>query len=160
MPDIFDYALSSIYGVGLQRAGDDWEASCKIQTAVKLSIPNGITFLVVACLAAAGSYSGIGLGFYTLGFAACGYLIKLSFGNLSERKFYVLGITLVAAAFIPIGALGGAGILSGAQVGWGMIGISLTGVVVKGIFLAIDIQNRLPAHRSLRNLINETWTAL
>lgn len=153
-----DQALYSIYGLNSfdprGRAADYHDRQCQINTKVAFCVASGFFSLMIACFAAAGTYSSFAIGAFALTAGAVGYILKLSFGRLHERKFYVLGLTLVAAAFLTIGVLGCAGMLSGAQVGWGMIGIFLAGMIVKGVFLTIDIQKRLSPECSFRELLS------
>ena len=64
----------------------------------------------------------------TVGLAGGGFALNLSLGNLEKRKFELITGALMAAVLITVGALGGTGLLSTTQVGWGIIGTRLASV--------------------------------
>lgn len=113
-------------------------ADLKWKATQGLSLITGIVLLIIGCVAAAGAFPGASLPWVTVGLAGGGFLLTLAYGKFSDRKFELISRALMAAAFITIGALGGAGILSTAGVAYGIIGTTLALIPMAGINWAYE----------------------
>lgn len=92
-----------------------------------------ITMLVIAILGVAQVISPAAVGWTTIGLAAGGMLTACSGSNLGVGGLRAANKVLPTIVVIVLGALGAGGILSAAQVGWGVIG---TGLISGAIFTA------------------------
>ncbi|MCH9627571.1 MAG: hypothetical protein S4CHLAM2_12120 [Chlamydiales bacterium] len=78
---------------------------------------------VFGCVAAGGVLSPAAAGWTAVGGGGAALLMQLAGGNLRNRKADLIVGGLFAISLITVGSLGGAGILTGAQVGYCLIGI-------------------------------------
>ncbi len=107
----------------------------------KEAILNGIrgvtavALFVIGCIGAAGVFPGSTIGWTTIGLGGGAFALTLA---MRCRKFFLIIATTAFASFVTLGALGAAGILSGTQIGWGVVGTSLAA----GFYYSI-VQNRL-----------------
>ena len=81
-----------------------------------------VALFVIGCVGAAGAFSGSAMGWTTLGVGLSYLGVKLLGGNLKERKVDLIAAAVMVASLIIFGALGGVGLLTGAQVGYVLIG--------------------------------------
>lgn len=122
--------LNHVACLALGRADDD----LIFAPLVAATALTAITTLVIGVLGMSGVLSSTTAGWVILGLGAGGGIMRISLGNLSGRRIYLIATTLVALAFVVLGALGGTGILSATQLGWGIIGTSLASPIFKFIF--------------------------
>lgn len=95
-------------------------------TLIGIGNLSNIALLIIGCVGAAGILPGSTMGWLALGLGGGSFALNLAAGKLKKRK-----ITLVLAAIsvllpVILGSLGAAGILSGTQIGWGLITVPLT----------------------------------
>ena len=50
----------------------------------------GVALFIISCMAAAGKYSGNGVGFAVMGLVGGSFVLSLSSGNLKERKWHLI----------------------------------------------------------------------
>lgn len=119
-----------LFITGLGKSNHDWQYLPVFVTVVLTSL----AILIIGSLGMAGILPGSTAGWTILGTAAGGCALRFCLGNLSERRFYLITCTLVAMTFVVLGALGGAGILSATQMGWGIVGTSIASPIIKFLF--------------------------
>jgi hypothetical protein len=116
--------------VKAQGKAQGYELGPKCCAIMGLSAITGLTLFIIGCVGAAGAFPGSAIGWVTVGLAGGGFALNLAVGNLEKRKVELIVGALVAAVLITVGALGGTGLLSTIQVGWGIIGASLASLPV------------------------------
>jgi hypothetical protein len=96
---------------------------CISQSLQELTL---LALFIIGCLGTAGAFPGGSMiGWITVGLAGSFFVFSLAGGNCGKRIPDLILHGLIAAALVTVGALGGIGILSTTQVGWGVIGTSL-----------------------------------
>jgi hypothetical protein len=93
-----------------------------------------LALFIIGCVGAAGAFPGSTIGWVTVALAGGGFVLNLALGNFKQRKFELILGGLLVAALIPVGVLGGVGILSATQVGWGILGTSLATSLAGGVY--------------------------
>ena len=102
-----------------------------------------VALFIIGCIGAAGAFPPASMGWVTIGLAGGSFALYLAAGNLKDRKFDVIVLALMTAAYVTVGALGAAGILSVTQVGWGIIGTMLAAIPLKCIGSSVKVANAL-----------------
>lgn len=97
---------------------------------VILNMIASIALFIIGCVGAAGAFPGPAIGWVAVGVAGGRFILNLTLGNFEKRKFELISEALVAAVILIIGVLGGIGILSVTQAGWGIVGASLVAIPV------------------------------
>lgn len=128
--DCVDGSLGKLPGLAWGRASDE----VSFIPAVVLTALVALTTLIVGSLGMAGILPGTTVGWVVLGLGAGGAITRFCLGALSNRRIYLVATTLVALTFATLGALGGMGILSATQLGWGILGTSLASPILKLLF--------------------------
>jgi hypothetical protein len=90
-----------------------------------MSMLSSLALFIIGCIGAAGILPGSTMGWLVIGLGSGSFLLQLAGGRLQERKGALLVVAVITLVFIILAALGVAGILSGAQVGWGVVGTCL-----------------------------------
>lgn len=109
------------------------EPGAKCCATVSIAAVASTALFIIGCVGAAGAFPGSTIGWVTIGLGGGSYALSLSLGNLQKRKFDVITGGLVATALVVVGALGGAGILTAQQVGWGIVGTTLANIPISCI---------------------------
>src|ERR1700722_19660073 len=95
---------------------------------------------VIGCMGAAGTFPGSAIGWITVGISGGGFLLSLGLGKFKKRKFQLIILALITAVMVTVGTLGGTGVLSTAQVGWGIIGITIAGGIASLVAERYDMK--------------------
>lgn len=82
---------------------------------------SGVALFVIGCLGAAGILPGSTVGWVAIGLGAGTLILNLAQGKLKDRKITLILAALGAVLPITLGALGVTGVLSGTQLGYGII---------------------------------------
>jgi hypothetical protein len=94
-----------------------------------LAIVTLLALLIIGSVGAAGVFPGTTtIGWVTLGLASALSLFSIALFKSDKANAVTI---LSGVALIIIGALGGTGILSPTQVGWGLVGTCITHLVVR-----------------------------
>lgn len=120
--------IFSAYRAGAQAGVEEIKKQCNSPRAVAAQVISnaaGAALFIIACIGAAGILPGSTMGWAAVGLGGGMLAFNLAAGNLKNRKTQVITIALLAISYITVGGLGAAGILSGTQVGWGVIGSAL-----------------------------------
>ncbi|MCC5832557.1 MAG: hypothetical protein JJU12_05895 [Chlamydiales bacterium] len=83
-----------------------------------------VALLIIGIVAATGGIPAAAAGWTAVGLGGGALMAQLLGGDLKKRKVDVILSTLLAAGIIAMGALGGAGVLTRAQLGYSLIGIT------------------------------------
>lgn len=81
-----------------------------------------LAVFVTGCVGAASAIPGFVMGWTVVGLGSGYMALKLLGGNTKNRKVDLISSALVAAVLITFGALGCAGVLTNAHVGYALIG--------------------------------------
>lgn len=107
----------------------------------------GLALFIIGCIGASGGFAAApAIGGAAIGLSVVGFALTLAQGNFKKRTFELVLSGLMAAAFITVGALGAAGVLTATQVGWGIVGTILCTMFVscmKGYYLGFIIARRM-----------------
>lgn len=117
-------------------AGFELGPKCCAATTV-----NGVAMLalfVIGCMGAAGTFPGAAIGWVTVGLGGGAFLFNLaSTDDFKRRKLDLIAAAVMAAILVTVGTLGGMGMLSTAQVGWGIVGTGLAFMPVNCVISCI-----------------------
>jgi len=108
-----------------QLRAQGYEPGPKCCATQGLSTLAGMALFIIGCIGAAGAFPGSSIGWVAVGLGGGGFALSLAAGNLKKRKLDLIPAAIIAAIVVTIGALGGAGVLSATQVGWGIVGTTL-----------------------------------
>jgi hypothetical protein len=115
----------------LQLKNYGYECSPKCCAAMSLSVITGAALFIIGCIGAAGAFPGSSIGWVTVGLAGGTFILtNLASNKFKERKFELISSALITAILVTVGVLGGVGILSSTQVGWGIVGTTLASMPV------------------------------
>ncbi|MCC5833081.1 MAG: hypothetical protein JJU12_08605 [Chlamydiales bacterium] len=101
-----------------------------------LSKVTSFALLIIACVGAAGILPGSTMGWLAIGLGGGAFALSLAAGKLKDRKITLLIGALFALIPIVVGSLGVTGILSGVQVGWGILAPNLAAIPIGCCFRA------------------------
>jgi len=104
----------------IDRSGENYTAAGKANILSNVML---VALFVIGIVAATGAMSATAAGWTAVGLGGAALAIQFCGGNLKNRKVDLILAAVVAATIITMGALGGAGVLTGAQVGYSLIGI-------------------------------------
>jgi hypothetical protein len=82
-----------------------------------------VALFIIGILAATGGMSAAAAGWSAVGLGGGALIAQLLGGDLKNRKVDLILTALCAAGLIAVGALGGTGVLTSAQLGYSLIGI-------------------------------------
>lgn len=108
-----------------------YEPGPKCCATTSLAAIAGIALFIIGCVGAAGAFPGSAIGWVTVGLAGGRFALQLAMGNFKQRKIDLIVSGLLAAVLVTVGTLGGMGVLSATQVGWGIIGTALAFVPLR-----------------------------
>lgn len=104
-----------------------WELGPQCCAAATTNGVLSLALCIIGCASA--SFSAAGIGYTTIALAGGMFASVLAIGNLKARKIEILLSAFMAAAFITFGALGATSILTANQIGWGILGTYLVGMI-------------------------------
>ncbi len=105
--------------------------SC-VKAALGLSEMTILALFIIGCIGASGAFpTSMSIGWTAVGAGAGLAVLSVCARNLGSRKLKVLTSALMAATLITVGALGGVGLLSSAQVGWAVVGTVLVSIPLR-----------------------------
>ena len=129
-----------------------YECSPKCCAAMSLSIITSISLFIIGCIGAAGAFPGSSIGWVTVGLAGGTFILtNLASNKFKERIFELISSALITAILVTVGVLGGVGILSSTQVGWGIVGTSLASMPVN---IAISLTSKKKLNENNLNVEN------
>lgn len=107
---------------------------CSLYT---LAVISATAVFIIGCIGAAGAFpSGPTMGWTTMGLSGVVLLSFLAIGELQKRKFEVIVVSLLYVTYMVLGVLGGAGVLSATQVGWGVLGTMFVAIPLSCVVMA------------------------
>lgn len=130
-----------------------------IVSAIALS---ALAMFIISCVSLGGAMSSQVAGWTVLSLSATGLVLRCALGRLKERKIYMIPTFLIAATFMLLGTLGGAGLITATQLGWGVVGTSLISAFIK-IILLFKCENEiyvLNPSRDSHPINREPWSLL
>lgn len=115
-----------------------------------------VALFIIGILAATGGMSAAAAGWSAVGLGGGALFAQLLGGDLKKRKVDLILAAICAAGLITVGALGGTGVLTGAQLGYSLIGI----IGVNAIFWccccrALAARQEQAQHTRFQHMVNE-----
>jgi hypothetical protein len=135
-----------------------WQVTrpCVIQGLSLFSGFASLALFVIGCIGAAGILPSSTMGWSAIGLGGAGFLLHITTEDKwKERKMTLLIGTAISLLPVVLGALGVTGILSGIQVGWGLIGIPLTTAPIiccLGVYYGQKIVREAGKHNPTQNM--------
>ncbi len=109
---------------------------------------------VISIVAVAGALPSPAMGWCTLGIGGGVILMQLSGGQFKKRLFDLISTAVFAGAIMTIGALGGAGFLTGSVVGYSMIGIVSAHLLFFGLIVrGMVVKNELNTEQTSQEVV-------